>query len=480
MAPTVVRKQTGDHAVVLGASMAGLLAARVLTEAYRKVTVIDRDLMPEIGVHRRGVPQARHIHVLHPRGRDVLDELFPGFTNHIVEAGAELGDVGNVRVMLSGHRLRQADIGLPVLFASRPFLEGQVRARVRALPGVTVMERTDIVGLTTTADRRRVTGAQCRRSQRSDVGVLSLPSEVAEGVDGEPELIAADLVVDATGRGSRTPIWLQEWGYQRPTLDRVDIGLGYATRTYQLRPGALGTDKAIVTGATPNHPRSGVLAALEGGRHMVTLGGILGDHPPTDPAGFDAFTAGLQFSDIADAMIGAQPLDDPVAFRFPASVRHRYERLRQFPDGLLVIGDAVCSFNPVYGQGMPVAANEALTLRRLLACGTDPAPSQYFRAIAKTVDTPWDIAVGADLAFPGVPGTRTAKVRLVNAYIPRLHAAAAHDVALGAAFARVVGLLDRPAALLRPDRVLRVWWGNRRHPSGPAVTATPNEQARSR
>ncbi|PZS26156.1 MAG: FAD-binding monooxygenase [Pseudonocardiales bacterium] len=388
--------------------------------------------------------------------------------------------MGNIRGMVSGHRLRQADVGLPMLFASRPFLEGEVRARVRALPGVTFMDGTDIVGLTTTADRRRVTGVQCRPSGRSDIGRLSRSSEVDGRADEQAESIAADLVVDATGRGSRTPVWLQEWGYQRPTEDRVDIGLGYATRTYRLRPGTLGPDKAIVIGGTPNHPRSGVLAALEGGRHMVGLGGILGDHPPTDPAGFDAFAASLLFTDIADAMVGAQPLDDPVAFRFPASVRHRYERLRQFPGGLLVIGDAVCSFNPVYGQGMPVAANEALALRRLLARGTDPAPSQYFRAIAKTVDTPWDIAVGADLAFPGVPGTRTAKIRLVNAYLPRLHAAAAHDVALGEAFVRVVGLLDRPAALLRPDRVLRVWWANRRHPAEPATSVTSHAQARSR
>jgi 2-polyprenyl-6-methoxyphenol hydroxylase-like FAD-dependent oxidoreductase len=476
MASTVVRKQAGEHAVVLGASMAGLLAARVLAEAYRKVTVIDRDTMPEIGVHRRGVPQGRHIHVLHPRGREVLDELFPGLTHHLVAAGAELADVmGNIRGMLSGHRLRQADIGLPMLFASRPFLEGHVRARVQELPGVAFMEGTDIVGLTTTGDQRRVTGVQCRPSGRSEVGQLNLPSAVA----GQVEPIAADLVMDATGRGSRTPAWLHEWGYQRPAEERVDIGLGYATRTYRLRPGALGRDKAIVIGGTPGYPRSGVLAALEGGRHMVGLSGILGDHPPTDPTGFDAFTASLLFSDIVDAMVGAQPLDDPISFRFPASVRHRYERLRRFPAGLLVIGDAVCSFNPVYGQGMPVAANQALALRRLLARGA-PAPSQYFRAIAGTVDTPWDIAVGADLAFPGVPGNRTAKIRLVNAYVSRLHAAAAHDVTLGEAFVRVVGLLDRPAALLRPDRVLRVWWANRRHPAGPTANVTSHPQARSR
>jgi 2-polyprenyl-6-methoxyphenol hydroxylase-like FAD-dependent oxidoreductase len=261
MTSATARGQTGDHAVVLGASMAGLLAARVLAETYRTVTVIDRDVLPESPAQRRGVPQGRHLHGLHPRGREVLEELFPGFTTHVVGAGAQLADaLGGVRLMLSGHRLRQADIGLAALFTSRPFLEGQVRARVRALPGVAFRESTDIVGLTTTADRRRVTGVQCqhsatgRPSRQSDTCRPSqqLATDRAEGT----ETIMADLVVDATGRGSRTPAWLQEWGYQRPAQDRVDIGLGYATRTYRLRPGALGPDKAILLGATPDNPGS--------------------------------------------------------------------------------------------------------------------------------------------------------------------------------------------------------------------------------
>jgi hypothetical protein len=144
----------------------------------------------------------------------------------------------------------------------------------------------------------------------------------------------------------------------------------------------------------------GGLSAVEGGRHILTLGGILGDYPPTEPAGFDAFAASLPFPNIADAIQEAEPLDDPVGFRFPASVRHRCERLRECPDGLLVIGDAVSSFNPVYSQGMTVAANQAMALRRLLAHDTNLSPRQYFRLIAKTVDPPWDIAAGADLASP--------------------------------------------------------------------------------
>lgn len=447
--------------MVLGASMAGLLAARVLTETYRKVTVIDRDMLPGIGVHRRGVPHGRHLHAVQPRGREVLEELFPGFTAGAVQAGAQTGDgLGTLRLILSGHRLRQVDIGRLGLFVSRPFLEGLVRGRVRALPGVTFVEGTDIVDLMTTSDQRRVTGA------------------TVHGPDGQPQQIMAGLVVDATGRGSRTPVWLQERGYQRPTEDRVDIGLGYATRTLRLRPGATGHDKFIGVGATPNNPRMGGLGAVEHGRHILTLGGILGDYPPTDPAGFDAFTTSLALPDITEALVGAELLDDPVGFRFPASVRHRYERLREFPDGLLVIGDAVSSFNPVYGQGMTVAANQAMALRRLLARTTEPSPRQYFRLIAKTVDPPWDIAVGADLAFPDVLGTRTVKIRLVNTYMPRLHAAAAHDATLSAAFARVLGLIDRPEGLLRPDRALRVWSTNRRHPGPPAIAAAPNPRVR--
>jgi hypothetical protein len=257
-------------------------------------------------------------------------------------------------------------------------------------------------------------------------------------------------------------------GYPRPEKNRIEIRLGYATRCYRLRAGALGDDLVIATGPTRDNPRAGVVALMEGGWHIVTLAGILGDHPPLNPDGFDAFAASLCFPDVSEALVGATPLDDPVGFRFPANVRHRYERLRRFPAGLLVIGDAVCSFNPIYGQGMTVAAMEAATLRDLLSSGSPPAYRQYFQRIAKMIDTPWDIAVGADLAFPGVPGRRTAKVRIVNAYVPRLHAAATTDSSLGRAFMRVMGMVDRPEGLLRPDRVLRVLWAHLRGAPEPA------------
>jgi 2-polyprenyl-6-methoxyphenol hydroxylase-like FAD-dependent oxidoreductase len=439
-----IHDASGNQAVVLGASMAGLLAARVLAERFGQVVVIERDVLPPAGEHRRGVSQGRHVHGLHPRGREILEELFPGFTDTLTARGAVGCDVlGNVRWQLSGHQLRQAEIGLPGLLASRPFLEGHLAEMVRRLPGVSFLEDTSVCGLTVTADKQIVTGVEVRGPG-----------------GGPPAQVAADLVVDATGRGSRTPAWLEELGYQRPAEDRVEIGLGYATRTYRLRPGALGADQLIVTAGIPANPRGGFLAVTEGGRHMLTIAGICGDHPPTDPRRFDEFVAALPSADIAAAIAGADPLDDPVPFRFPASVRRRYERLAAFPAGLLVIGDAVCSFNPVYGQGMTVAAVQAMTLRALLARQTVPEARRYFRAISAAIDVAWDIAAGADLAFPQVPGRRSAKVRMVNAYMPRLHAAAARDQTLAAALVRVIGLKDRPEGLLRPDRVIRVLLGN--------------------
>ena len=456
MRDTILCPQIGDHAVVLGASMAGLLAARVLADAYGQVTVVDRDELPEANTHRRGVPHGRHAHALLARGQQALEELFPGLTAELIAQGVPTGDLlANGRWYVSGHRLRQAPIGLVSLCVSRPLLEGHVRARVRALPNLRFLDSCDIVGLAATPDGRRVTGARVLR--RVD--------------GGAEELLGADLVVDATGRGSRTPIWLEALGYERPDEEQVRVGLGYTTRTYRLPPDALDGDLAVLDATTPEYPRGGALLRLEGDRWMVTLAGMLGDHPPTDPDGFLDFARSLRFPDIYQTIRDAEPLDDPVPFRFPASVRHRYERLDSFPDGLLVMGDAVCSFNPIYGQGMSVAALEALTLRRHLQRGAEPQPRRFFGDLTRVVDVPWDIAVGGDLAVPGVQGRRTLKVRLVNAYIARLHAAAAHDASLASAFVRVAGLVAPPQTLLRPNVALRVLRASR-HPTTGTATAS--------
>ena len=342
--------------------------------------------------------------------------------------------------LFGGHRLARAETGLRVVSVSRPLLEDRIRARVRALGAVRFAPPCDVVGLRLSHDGRRVTGARILR--RADASA--------------EETLDADLVVDATGRGSRTPKWLASLGFGRPEEEQVRVDVGYATRRYRLSADGLNGDLACVHGPTADRPRGGALAKLEGDVGMLTLFGMLGDHPPKDAAGFDGFARSLQFPDLYDVIRAAEPIDDPVGFRFPANVRRRYERMRRFPDGLLVVGDAICSFNPIYGQGMTVAALQAIALRDQLRPGTTPSTQSVLRALARAIDAPWELAIGADLSVPEVDGPRPPRRRLANQYVRRLQAAASRDPELSQAFVRVTGLIDPPEALLRPATALRV------------------------
>ena len=437
-----------DRAVVIGASMAGLLAARVLTEFFDRVTVLDRDSLPDAAVPRRGVPQSRHTHGLLARGREILDELLPGLSDELIAHGAVTGDMqADFRWYNDGRRLLPEHSGLIALGVSRPLLERCVRARVASLPNVEILDCHEVTSPAIAPDRRSVTG------------VRLLP-----GTGGEAdEVLPAALVVDASGRGSRSPGWLERLGYSRPTEETIRVKVVYVTRNYRREPRHFDGGTGVSVGAVPPRlPRGGAVVPLEGDRWMVTLAGALGEEPPVDPDGFAAFAATLAVPDIADLLRDAEPLDEPVRARFPASIRRRYEDLPAFPAGYLVIGDAICSFNPVYGQGMTIAAAEALVLRDCLRRGRGRLASRFFTRAARLIDVPWAVAAGNDLRFPTVEGARPLRLRLVNRYLAMLHVAAQHDPTIGHAFLRVANLLVRPERLLAPDIAWRVLRGNLR------------------
>ncbi|MEV4258799.1 FAD-dependent oxidoreductase [Spirillospora sp. NPDC049652] len=432
--------RVGERAVVLGGSMAGLLAARVLAEAYAEVLIVDRDRLTGVTTARRGVPQGRHVHGLLARGQQILDELFPGFTERAIEAGVPTGDLGELRWYFNGRRTRPASTGLICVSADRPVLESLVRASVAEWKNVAFAEETDILELLTEDGDARVTGVR-----------------VQGRADGSaPRDVPADLVVDATGRGSRTPAWLAEHGYSRPPEQRIKIDLTYTTRHYRLRDESiLNGDLSINPVSTPSHPRGAFFSRIDGGRCIVSLTGVLGDAAPTDPDGFLAWAGSLAVPDVLDVIKDAEPLDDPVSFTYPASVRRHYEQLERFPDRLLVMGDAFCSFNPVYGQGMTVAALEALTLRAHLERGV-PEPLPFLKDVAGVVEAPWQISAGGDLAFPQVEGVRPPEVEMMNAYMGLLQSAMTRDPAVTRAFMRVAGLVDPAPALMSPEMIYRV------------------------
>ncbi|TDD61008.1 hypothetical protein E1293_45330 [Actinomadura darangshiensis] len=430
-------RSIGEHAVVLGAGMAGLLVARALAGAYERVTVVERDRGRADG-WRKGVPQGRHAHILLPRGQRILEDMLPGVEAELIGAGAVVADPGaDHRFTLGGHTLARRRGAERAIQASRPLLEGVVRDRVGALPGVRFAGGRDVVGLLT--GQGRVTGVQV----------------VPRAVGAAAEEIRADLVVDAMGRAGRTRYWLERLGHGPVPREEVKVAVAYATRPIRL-PLDSGAGKAVVVGPRPGSPRGMAMVAVEGDRHLLTIAGLDGaNRPPADEEGFLDFVRTLAPPEVFESILAAEVLGEIASHRYPSDLRNHYERMRGLPAGLLVTGDALCSFNPVYAQGMTVACLEAEALRRCLDAGPRGLTRRYFRTVAKALNDPWRMAVAADLSMPEVEGRRTPAIRLLNAYVGRVQAAAARDTGVAEQFFRVIGLLDPPATLLRPSIAAR-------------------------
>ncbi|MET7771159.1 2Fe-2S iron-sulfur cluster-binding protein [Nocardia sp. NPDC005366] len=421
-----------EHAVVLGASMAGLLAARVLSESFARVTVIERDDLSVPG-DRRGVPQGRHVHALLARGKRIFEELFPGVTEELLADGAvDCRSLSEMRMTIAGHTLKRSDDGYSLLQASRPFLEWRVRNRVRALPNVELIDRCAVTGLTADAARARVTG------------VLVEPEEAPA------RELEADLVVGCLGRHGPINDWLAGLGYRRPTEEGVRIDMMYASRYVRLPVGSVGGDKEIVI-ANQDPARGLALFAVEDGMHILTLIGYGKDHPPTDSEAFWRFAASVAPPDVREALLDAMPLTEVSTYRYLANQRRRYERLTRFPEGLLVVGDAVCSFSPAFGQGMTVSALQAQRLRHVLAEGDHDLARRYFRAAAAAIDDAWAITKLFDLAMPHVDSAGQTPMRALGALTRLGMAVGARDATVGRQIARIAGLLDRPTAVLNPS-----------------------------
>ncbi|MFC4069000.1 FAD-dependent oxidoreductase [Actinoplanes subglobosus] len=430
----MVVREVGGRAIVLGGSMAGLLAARVLSDHYAEVLVLDRDDLLGSTGPRRGTPQAVHAHALLARGEQILNELFPGFTAEVEASGVPCTDMGQLHWYLDGERLASVRTGLVVVNATRTDLEQHVRDRVAAIANIGFVAGVEILSPVTDPERTRVTGVRVHHTAA-----------------GTQQTYAADLVVDTTGRGSRMPVWLRELGYDRPAEERVKINLSYSSCFFRLPVSPLEDSLSIIPLGTPNYPTGAFMGRVKGDRHSLSLTRMLGAPPPATIEEFRAAAKELCTDRIYEAIKDAEPEGPPAVIRFPASVRRRYEALDRFPERMVVLGDGLCSFNPIYGQGMTVAALEAMALRAMLAEGEPPVPQRFHEAAARIIDVPWGIAAGGDLAWPEVEGERTPEIEAANAYMGRLQSAARFDARITETFMRVAGLIDPPDALFAPE-----------------------------
>jgi 2-polyprenyl-6-methoxyphenol hydroxylase-like FAD-dependent oxidoreductase len=434
----------GKQAVVIGAGMGGLTAAGALADRFDQVVVLERDTLPSEPTYRAGTPQARHVHALLLSGQRALSELFPGFEQDLARAGAVPLRVGlDVRMERPGYDpFPQRDLGWFSYAVSRPTIERAVRRRVESRANTTLRQRCRVQEVLASPNGEAVTGVRYQND------------------NGASETIAADLVVDASGRGALTLALLQSIGRPLPEETTIGIDLGYATCVFAIPDDASTDWKGLMTfGQAPQNSRGGLMLPLEGNRWMATIGGRHGDVPSGDVEGFLTYARALRTPTIYNAISHAKRLDGVARYGFPESVRRHFERLDVFPRGLLPIADAICRFNPVYGQGMSVAALEACLLQRLLeSLGEDSNPiaglaPAFFAEVQTLIETPWSVAI-LDFVFPDTRGQRPADFETTLKFGIALTRLAAEDPAVHKLTVEVQHLL-RPRSVYRDPALVR-------------------------
>ena len=444
--PTSGSAPAHRRAIVIGGGIAGLLAARALTRHCERVTILDRDLLPAGPDPRAGAPQSHHVHVLLTRGWQILSEQFPGLDDALAAAGAHEYDwLADVEWHTPFGLMPRGPSPLRSRACTRPLLEWNVRTRLLADGRVGVHNGLEVTGLQASGDR--IVGVQVHRRA------------------GAPELAAdelrADLVVDASGRASKAPSWLAALGYPEPAETVIDAQLGYATRLYELRT-TPPWKVLYIMGKPGKNPRGGVVYAVEGGRHIVTLVGYGGVFPPTDEAGFLEFAAGLETPALRDALVGATPCTSIHGYRKTENRLRHYERLRRWPAGFVVLGDAACALNPVYGQGMSVAAVASTLLDAALRERPGQPPGLRFqKRLAATNLAAFMTATGDDLRWPGTTGKPSPGLKVMHHLVDRIFAAAARSPDVQLRMMEVLHLLRPGSALFHPSVLRRALLGPR-------------------
>jgi flavin-dependent dehydrogenase len=437
-----------DHAIVVGGGIAGLLVARVLAEHFKRVSLIERDRYPQDPTFRPGVSQGRQLHTVNLRGQHVLEELFPGILTKLVDHGAVVHDCQQDMIMHfpSGWAYR-ASSSYEYYFFSRHLMEWQVRQELRKYACVHVIEKQEVIGLLASDDKQSVTGV----SMRARNGAAPAESALTD--------LTADLVVDTSGRESRSPQWLEALGYARPEETTVNPFLGVAARVYRPAADPNRDWKAmLIRPEPPEKQRGGMIMPSEGGYWWVSIGGFCKEYPPTDEEGFLEFAKTLPVPTLYEAIRDAQPASPIYSYRRTENRLRHFEKLQALPDGFVVAGDSFCQVNPIYGQGMALAAMAATTLRQSLAGGDlHGLPSRYYKELAKTVLPSWQATLSNDYRVPGVEGGEINETtRIMQRYFDDITNLLPNSPSIRLTFLEVTQMLKPTTALLHPSVILQV------------------------
>ncbi|MEG4058730.1 MULTISPECIES: 2-polyprenyl-6-methoxyphenol hydroxylase-like oxidoreductase [unclassified Microcoleus] len=445
--------QRESHAIIIGGSLAGLLASRVLAKHFDRVSIIERDFFPEKPAPRPGIPQSRHLHILLNRGKIILEELFPGLESELVAAGAPRLNPKSIGWFSPAGwaPLFSPDLNDLIMF-SRDLLDWQIRRRLAENTNVHFLEGGTVTGLLANASRTEVAGVSVRFRDRHNPGNI------------HAENLYADLVVDASGKVSKTPQWLKSLGYEPPQETAINAFVGYASRIYKCSGKLSDTAPVFVSTAPPFRTRGGGIFPIEGNRWLVILIGGDRDYPPADEAGFLEFVRTLPTPTIYDAIKDAEAITPVYSYRGTENRLRHYERLSCYPENLLIIGHAVCAFNPIYGQGMTVAALDAQMLdecllhqRQCYLEGNLKGFSRQFQQkLAKLHTIPWTFAISQDSRYRGSTGAKpNLGTRLIIEYMELVLKALVDDAKVCQAFLEVVHMIESPAVLFHPSIALK-------------------------
>jgi 2-polyprenyl-6-methoxyphenol hydroxylase-like FAD-dependent oxidoreductase len=437
--------QLGKHAIIIGGSISGLLTARVLSDFFAQVTILERDSLPQGGEYRNGAPQAKHLHVLLARGQHIMEQLLPGISAELTATGAPQLQWGmNQRLYTPSGLVGKYDSGITVNACGRASLEWLVRQRIQQIPNVTFITETDVEDVVI------------------ENGVVVGVVLQARKTRGASETLRGDFVVDASGRRSKAPVWLQAHGYPAPAETIINAHTGYATRWYTF-DGELPADPCVIVQARPKMGfyRGAGYMLTEGGQMVVTVLGANSDYPPTDETGFMAFLQSLPVPDLYEVVQRATPITPIYAYRGLENQMRHYERVAQRPENFIITGDAAVAFNPIYGQGMTSAAMQAEVLANLLcsAQGLTGFAAQFQQALAQNAQEAWLLSTSEDMRYPLVEGAKpNFRARLFHRYTDLIGQAINHDAVVAATFAQVLNMVKPASALMHPTIIGRVLW----------------------